>query len=189
LENVDGIGKMLEEKYGTTILLFDEPNIRFVEEKSLGGKKIDHNKFFAFLAEKEEELLVRFYWRPNKNESPYGKHIGQVREKLQAKGIGFISIETEKDVDISMLNDMFTMLFDVSHSSRKPKKIILCSGDKAFCVILGAAKRKLGVSTTVISGRNHCAEILKEILDEVIFIEDIVKENEGLLLNSSSLDK
>ena len=128
---------MVEEEYGITVLFFDEPNMYFVEKESLAGKKINHNKFFAFLAKNEKELHVRFYWRPDEDESPYGMHLKQLRVKLQAQGIQFTSIETDKDVDIAIINDMIITLFD---SSTRPKKIILCSGDKAFSVILGLAK-------------------------------------------------
>ncbi len=173
---------MSEEKYGITVVFFDKPNMDFVEE-ALGGK-INHDKFFAFLAEneKEKELHVRFYWQ--NNDSIYGKHLKQLRVKLQAQGIRFISVETEKDVDITMMNDMFTMLFDVNNNSLRPEKIILCSGDKAFSIILGAAKRRLGISITIISGVNQCAEVLKQIFKDTIFIEDMINNNKNLILDS-----
>ena len=174
---------MSEEKdgmTGITVLFFDKPNMDFIENETL-GKKINHDKFFTFLAKKEKELHVRFYWRSSEDESPYGMHLKQLRIKLQARGIRFISIETEKDVDIALMNDMFTILFDVNDSSARPEKIILCSGDKAFSVILGTAKRRFGIPTTVISSKSHCAEVLKEVLDETIFIEDM-DSNEDLFL-------
>jgi uncharacterized LabA/DUF88 family protein len=181
-----------EEKRGMyTILFFDKPNMDFVEKETL-GQKINHDEFFGLLAAKEEEkegkgeFHIRFYWQSNEDESPYGKHLKQLRIKLQAQGIRFISIETGKDVDIAMLNDMFTILFDVDDGSRRPKKIILCSGDKAFSVILGAAKRRFDIPTTVISGRDHCAEVLRNVLGETLFVEDMVRDNEELLLGSSA---
>jgi len=169
-----------EEEDGITILFFDKPNISYVEEETL-GQKINHEEFFTFLA-KKRELHVRFYWRSNESESSYGVHLRQLRINLQAQGVRFESIETDKDVDIAMLNDMFTMLFDTDDSSAKSANIILCSGDKAFSVILGAAKRRFDIPTTIISGKNHCAEVLKKIAQEVIFIEDMVDDNESLLL-------
>lgn len=172
---------MLEEKHGITVLFYDRPNMEFIEEQVL-GRKINHNEFFTFLAKDEEELHVRFYWQSNEDESPFGTHLNRLRKKLQPKGIQFTSIETDKDVDIDILNDMITALFD---SSVIPKKIILCSGDKAFSIILGTAKRRLDIPTTVISGKNHCAEVLKDVLYKTIFVEDIVSDNENLLFDSS----
>lgn len=176
---------MSEKRCGMhTVLFFDKPNIDFVEEETL-GQKINHDEFFTFLAEDEKELHVRFYWRSSEGESSYRKHLKQLRINLQAQGVRFESVETDKDVDIAMLNDMFTMLFDTDDSSTRPAKIILCSGDKAFSVILGAAKRRFDIPTTVMSGKNHCAQVLKIVLYETIFIEDIVGRNENLLFNSS----
>ena len=173
--------KNSEKKYGTTVLFFDKPNMDFIEESL--GKKINHDEFFVFLAKNEEELHVRFYWRSNENESesPYGIHLKQLRIKLQAQGIRFESIETDKDVDITIMNDMFTILFN---SFTRPKKIILCSGDKDFSVILGAAKRLFNITIVVISHESHCAEVLKQIFDKTIFIEDMINNNENLLLDS-----
>lgn len=160
----------------------------FIEEEGL-GRKINHDEFFTFLAENEKELHVRFYWRSGEEESSYTIHLKQLRIKLQAQGIRFESVETDKDVDITIMNDMFTVLFDTDNGSRRPEKIILCSGDKAFSVILGAAKRWFDVPTTVISGENNCAEVLKKIAQEIIFIEDIINKNENLLLNSFDSNK
>lgn len=176
---------MTEEKYGIIILFFDKPNMDFIEKEDL-RRKIDHNKFFAFLREKGKELHIRFYWQSNKDESPYRQHLKALRLNLQSQGIRFVSIETDKDVDITIINDMTTVLFDVDDSSRRPEKIILCSGDKDFSVALGVAGRRFGVSITVISGRNHCAEVLKDVSDEIIFVEDMVSDNEELLLGSSN---
>ncbi len=171
---------MSEEEDGITILFYDKPNIDYVEEETL-GQKINHEAFFTSLIDKGE-LRVRFYWRSNESESSYGIHLRQLRINLQAQGVRFESIETDKDVDIAILNDMFTMLFDTDNSSTRPGKIILCSGDKSFSVILGAAERRFDIPTTVISGKNHCAEVLKKIAQKVIFIEDMVGDNESLLL-------
>lgn len=175
--------ELKSETHTVTVLFFDKPNMDFVE-KGL-DRKIDHYKFFTFLAQNENELHVRFYWRTDENEysSPYTGHLKQLRINLQAYGVRFESIETDKDVDIAILNDIFTILFG---RSTKPAKVILCSGDKAFSIMLGEAKRRFDIPTTVISGKNHCAEILKIVLDETIFIEDIIRENENLLLNSSN---
>ncbi|XOB42480.1 MAG: NYN domain-containing protein [Candidatus Nealsonbacteria bacterium] len=177
---------MSEEKHGRTILFFDKPNMDFIEKEDL-RRKINHNKFFAFFKKEKEELYIRFYWQSNEVESPYRKHLNLLRDYLLAvDGIHFISIETDKDVDIAILNDMLTILFDVDDNSQRPKKIILCSGDKDFGAILGMTKRRLNnVQITVVSGENHCSETLKDISDEIIFVEDMVKNDENLLLGSS----
>ncbi|XOB40998.1 MAG: NYN domain-containing protein [Candidatus Nealsonbacteria bacterium] len=177
---------MSEEKHGRTILFFDKPNMDFIEKENL-RRKINHNKFFAFFKKEKEELYVRFYWQSNEVESPYRKHLNLLRVYLRAVyGIRLISIETNKDVDIAILNDMLTILFDVDDNSQRPKKIILCSGDKDFGAVLGLIKRRLNnVQITVISGKKHCSEVLEKISDETIFVEDMVKDNENLLLGFS----
>lgn len=178
---------MIELKHGIhTVLFFDKPNFDFVEKESLFRKKINHNEFFSLLAEDERELYVRFYWQSDEDNSPYGDHLERLRTRLQAQGIRLVSIKTNKDVDIAILNDMSTMLFDIDDSSMRPAKIILCSGDNAFSINVGIAKRRLNISTTVISGRDHCAEALKEVSDEIIFVEDMVGNNENLLLVPSA---
>jgi len=178
---------LTELKHGIyTVLFFDKPNFDFVERESLLGKKINHNEFFTFLAQNESELHIRFYWRSNEDDSPYGDHLERLRTRLQARGIRLVSIQTSKDVDQAILNDISTILFDTDDRSTRPGKIILCSGDKAFSVIVGIAKRQLNISTTVISGRDHCAEVLKEVSDEIIFIEEMASNNENLLLVPSA---
>lgn len=174
---------MTELKHGiSTVVFFDKPNLDFVEKRSLSGKKINHNELFSLLAKNERELYVRFYWRSNEGDSPYGDHLERLRTRLQARGIRLVGIQTSEDVDQAIFNDLSTILFDTDDSSTRPAKIILCSGDKAFSNIIGIAKRRLNISTTVISGRDHCAEALKEASDEIIFIEEMVSNNENLLL-------
>ena len=178
-----------EEKYKITFVFFDKPNMRFTLK--ILGKKINHDAFFSFLAknenENEKKLQVCFYWQSDGNEeSSYGKHLNQLRMKLMAKRIRFESVGTDKDVDLTIINDIF---FALISGFPRPEKIILCSGDKSFSVALGMAKEIYSIPITVISGEKNCAEVLKNIAQEIIFIEDMINNNENLFFNYSNVNE
>lgn len=187
---------MNEKKSKVVIVFFDEPNIWRIEKEF--NKKLDHYKFFKSLPIYDEdyedrdeyvekykniELHIYFYWQPGENSSSYRKHLEKLRRRLNSQNIMFTPIETtEKDVDITMINDMIVCLFNIFI---KPEEIILCSGDGDFSIILGVAKKYFNVSVTVISREEHCSESLKD-LGKTIFIEKFLKENEDLFLNFSN---
>ncbi|MDI6603522.1 MAG: NYN domain-containing protein [Patescibacteria group bacterium] len=179
-----------KEKEGKTFVYIDSENLAAVEEK----EKVNWKSFFNHLLSERKEAKIFFYWsyseRLEEKSKPFERFLVRLRNQVEGPGIEFIEIKVptiEKvdssgkisrvsKVDLAIVCDMAAHLL----YNDPVKEIILGSGDGDFYKLLKAAKFSKKAKITVISRKERCAQELRDIADEVHFLEEIreiFKEN------------
>jgi len=180
-----------------TVILIDGSNINSAMRRI--GERLDYKKLKKYFSPKAGRTEAIYYdWKPDfpflkmfsENSEESQEELKENQEKImraakkesffQALRYSGISVrnlsskeeeEKKTDVDLIIANDI-----DDYASEPGISKIVLCSGDADFAPFLLRAKKKFGKKVVVVSGKEELSEKLREIADEVYFLEDIIED-------------
>lgn len=180
------------------VLKGEKARLFFVDDSNLGGMKremgkaLDTIEFFKLIAKKGD--LVFFYYRPieitqsENQERPFLRYLdflhNHLWRALAREGISLVVFPaTSGNEDAMITTDIAISVYRREWLGLKDDvvEIVLISGDGGFAKILELAKEE-EKKILVIAGRESCSKRLIEIVDQVLYIQDIVEEHPELIL-------
>jgi uncharacterized LabA/DUF88 family protein len=176
----------MEEKKKRRVIFVDSEN--FLGAKKEIQKKLDEIKFFKFLAQ-NTDTEIYYYISPRtlsvlgeNQEKPFIGFMdflfNVLRPRLEKEGHFFKIFLSRNDIDSKIITDISLILLQ---QKEKFGEIVLISGDSDFAEILALVKDE-GLKTTVVSVRKTCSKRLIYVVDETIYIEDLIEGHPELLL-------
>jgi len=170
----------------TRMILVDSDNLlgtkREIEER------LDEIEFLKFLANNQKSQIY-YYFVPRQitllAEEAKDPFVGfmeflfnELRPALEKKGHFFKTFISRDNIDSKIVTDIARLLL---RGKKDIKEIILISGDGDFAEILELAKEE-GIKIIVVAGKKTCSRKLKEVAQEVFYVEDLIGEHSELIL-------
>lgn len=102
----------------------------------------------------------------------------ELRPALEKEGHVFQTFISRDNIDSKMVTAIARLLL---RGKRDIKEMVLISGDGDFAEILELAKEE-GIKIIVVAGKTTCSRRLKEVAEEVLYVEDLIGEHSKLIL-------
>lgn len=206
-------GKEEKESGNVTIVFIDNENFRGSIKKIAPQKNINYLEFIEFLKErfaKDSKLVIYLVvsllgMEKSKNDLSFGmlsflramKNIEIGFEANEEITFKLVEVSAKRErvylldqkkfgmAEVSQVDQKILNLFmeeSLKLCRQKKCKFILVSGDSDFLETLTILREYVTKDVTIISSKKSCNDVLKRAFN-VIFIEDIVKENPNVLLS------
>lgn len=172
--------------------------IEFLKENFINGEKLEIYLVISLLERTEGSLGIQNFLRAIKNIEKgfnFNKEIDFKLLEVPAKKERVFVIERKEfemaeisQVDLKVISLAMEIVFKSIKEEEKIKKFILISGDGDYLEMLGTIKEYITDDVTIISSERSCNDVLRRIFN-VLFIEDILKENPGILMPPANNQK
>jgi hypothetical protein len=188
----------LEEKKKRVVLI-DNPNLSRIEgEVGIEGR-INTIEFCKLLArDKEKDTHIFYYYRPTEitraegEENPFLGFLDFLHDRLwrelAKQGISLVVFPAIRNKEDAMIiQDISILMFEREWLLLKNEveEIVLVSGDGGFSRILELVKEKK-IRVKVVAGKERCARALREVADEICYIDDLLEKHPELILKNNS---